>query len=818
MKVATVVLAILSVGAEAWAAPFPTDDGIRSRLRDLAAAAASRGLQAKVVEIGRSTQARPIEALVVGASRSRVLYLGLHHAREWLSADLVLRLAAVLVRGAEPRAARLAREREAWLVPVVNPDGYARTFLPGERHWRKNARDNDGDGLLGPADGVDLNRNYDFRWAGSLRARNDPLSPEYRGPAPFSEPETRAVRDLVLARRFAFAVSYHAFGSYLVYPEGRSAVGEEPVDAPLFRALAGDSRTPAIVSSLRRDGSGPERYRVTHGNPEVGGRFDAWAYHRARVPSFYVELHDGFGFEFPEDESGRERVLRDNLPFALDLLESASRPGEPVSHLGHSAPAIEHRPPRLSYGERPLLEVTARRDLRELALFFAGPGGSGWVPLAPLEMGVHYARWGAFAPHPEAELRYFFAARGARLPAQGVFALRRAGPGGGRLVVTSMQDRWRGLLARAGEPAEIWGAPHAPDPGAALGAFREVVLDASGLGTAALATMLRALEHQTGNIVLLGVRALGDRGKRSPGRRLARAPGAPRPRYRRQVEIAYLRGDPSSPEYLERALRALAGARVGASGLHPLPGAEVAVVRSGERRPPFRCTRCWLSGRADDTLAWLSLTLDLSRAKRAVLELNARWDLEPDNDGLIVESRRAGGRWAFLADEGGRAASDLGLSGREREARLAWLRLRAPALASVPWRALTGRGSGVLRFDLSRFAGGPAEVRFSYLADPHRHGRGVAVERVSVPEIGFAADASSPGWTTGTAFGPGAWRTVSDDAWRPAAVVRRGRLTVGWLSPFELAPGERLAYLRLILAAQRDAAPPEVKDAGALSR
>ena len=45
---------------------------------------------------------------------------------------------------------------ELWFVPVANPDGYDYTFTEGNRLWRKNLRDNDGDGVITGLDGVDL--------------------------------------------------------------------------------------------------------------------------------------------------------------------------------------------------------------------------------------------------------------------------------------------------------------------------------------------------------------------------------------------------------------------------------------------------------------------------------------------------------------------------------------------------------------------------------------------------------------------------------------------------------------------------------------
>ena len=83
-------------------------------------------------------------------------------------------------------------------MPVVNPDGYDYTFTsPATRLWRKNLRDNNGDGVITNVDGVDTNRNWPTKWNYDLEgASDDPADETYHGPAPASEPEVKALRAL----------------------------------------------------------------------------------------------------------------------------------------------------------------------------------------------------------------------------------------------------------------------------------------------------------------------------------------------------------------------------------------------------------------------------------------------------------------------------------------------------------------------------------------------------------------------------------------------------------------------------------------------
>jgi len=99
----------------------------------------------------------------------------------------------------DPSIKNIVDNTEMYFIPVVNPDGYIynQTTNPnGGGLWRKNRRNN-GDNTYG----VDLNRNYSYNWGyDNTGSSGNTNSDTYRGPSPFSEPESRIMRDFTYQR------------------------------------------------------------------------------------------------------------------------------------------------------------------------------------------------------------------------------------------------------------------------------------------------------------------------------------------------------------------------------------------------------------------------------------------------------------------------------------------------------------------------------------------------------------------------------------------------------------------------------------------
>jgi protein MpaA len=183
--------------------------------------------------IGHSTQGRPIRAYRLGnpLAGHRVLVVGCIHGNE----DAGVAITRRLVHRTAPT------QFDLWVVNVVNPDGR-------RLRVRQNGR------------GVDLNRNFGSEWI-PIGTRWDP---EYSGPHPWSEPETRAVRALVKRIHPELTVWYH-----------------QPQD--IVRAWG--QSVPAARHYARFAGMGFRKIRWPHGTAPN------WQNHRfPGTTSFVVEL------------------------------------------------------------------------------------------------------------------------------------------------------------------------------------------------------------------------------------------------------------------------------------------------------------------------------------------------------------------------------------------------------------------------------------------------------------------------------------------------------------------------------------------------
>jgi carboxypeptidase T len=273
---------------------------------------------AELHEIGRSVEGRPLWALRIGERRGsarRVAFLGCHHAREWISVEVPFRLAEHLLENSSSDPVQgWLQQGEVWVAPMVNPDGHEHTRTQN-RLWRKNRRRNPGGSI-----GVDPNRNYGYMW-GTLDISTSsrvPSDETYIGPRAFSEPEVRAVRDLVARERFDGVLSYHSYSQLILFPWGYTVEPiEDEADHSEMRGLA------ELMERLIREVHG-ETYTAQQASQLylTAGDTSDWTYGVYGVPSITIELRpasalDG-GFILPADQI--EPCWQENRPAALEFI------------------------------------------------------------------------------------------------------------------------------------------------------------------------------------------------------------------------------------------------------------------------------------------------------------------------------------------------------------------------------------------------------------------------------------------------------------------------------------------------------------------
>jgi carboxypeptidase T len=259
-------------------------------------------------------EGRPVEGLEITTAPSArdgkpvFLMVGMHHAREWPSADIQMEWARQLISdyrgGVQPVFGLLPKVRTI-VIPVTNADGYNSSRETGQtnghgagdtgfdgsnnEYRRKNCRKpTTGQDCSVVSNGVDPNRNYGAFWGGT-GSPSTPAAETFRGPAPFSEPEVQDVRELIASRQVTGVISTHTFGRTILRQPGIASQPPTP-DEVQYKQL-GDSMAAqnGYTSEFSKD-------LYDH-----GGTTDAWSYFTTGALSFVFEM-DSSAFHPPFSE------------------------------------------------------------------------------------------------------------------------------------------------------------------------------------------------------------------------------------------------------------------------------------------------------------------------------------------------------------------------------------------------------------------------------------------------------------------------------------------------------------------------------------
>lgn len=308
---------------------FPTNDEKFHNFAELTAAMSELAKKhADIVNldiVGKSINGIEIPILSITGSHNReheteipgILFVGTHHAREHLSTEMPILLAQYLAQeyvNKNERIMKLVDNRVIYIIPNLNPDGSEYDISTGHyKSWRKNRRQN-----AGGTYGVDLNRNYGFKW-GQQGASASPSSDTYRGTAPFSEPETQAVRDFVESHtNITSLLSFHTYSKLVLYPWGHT---NSPISNALDRQVFETMGRKMASWNGYTPQTGADLYLVS-------GELGDWAYGDKGIFGFTFELDPGSPFEggFYPGQALIDPVFKKNLEPCLYMIDLADNP------------------------------------------------------------------------------------------------------------------------------------------------------------------------------------------------------------------------------------------------------------------------------------------------------------------------------------------------------------------------------------------------------------------------------------------------------------------------------------------------------------
>ena len=225
-----------------------------------------------VKEMGKTVLGKPLNAVFVGNSENRIACIGAVHAGE--SGPEILLSVLRRILESDPHA---FDKCGIAVMPVVNADMREKMVMGDPWYNRLNFV------------GVDLNRNFDASWelvdTSYNLSSDDPRSPNYRGPKPNSEPETRAVIRFMEEASPKAAFSYHYMSSI---------TGDRLLASQI---AAGDEAYRKLCDGISREYSDAFRDGMNEAHASnaktvfacTGGSFASYVYKKFGIPAFDLE-------------------------------------------------------------------------------------------------------------------------------------------------------------------------------------------------------------------------------------------------------------------------------------------------------------------------------------------------------------------------------------------------------------------------------------------------------------------------------------------------------------------------------------------------
>ncbi|KGP91190.1 gamma-D-glutamyl-meso-diaminopimelate peptidase [Pontibacillus chungwhensis BH030062] len=310
--------------------------------KDLAELDETYGDLIELYTIGQSVYGRDIVLVRLGNGQADTFYNGSHHAREWLTTILNMKMiesyaeaaeAGTTIEGYDVRS--LLEKGTLWFVPMVNPDGVTLQqkglqAFPKDIHKSLISMNNGSsnfDRWKANVQGIDLNRQYPSGW--EEVSTTSPSWKNYKGEYPFQAPEAKVMRDLTYLLNPAVSLAYHTSGRviYWNFNVDQEDLGRDQDIAELYASLSGYRMVPTYAGSGYTDWINEvfDRPSLT---PELG----LYAGERHVDPATFPETwrrnkeaglamaNESVKLQFPEHTPGDQPVVLGDRATERDIL------------------------------------------------------------------------------------------------------------------------------------------------------------------------------------------------------------------------------------------------------------------------------------------------------------------------------------------------------------------------------------------------------------------------------------------------------------------------------------------------------------------
>ncbi|WP_143103203.1 M14 family metallocarboxypeptidase [Halolactibacillus miurensis] len=271
-----------------------------------------------IKSVGTSLNGRDIPLVKLGIGDTKITINGSHHAREWITTNLIMEqidyyssayVNRTFLNGLDIR--ELLNNVSIYFVPMVNPDGVLLNqhgpaqFSNAQQLLSINNNDNDFSSWKANSRGVDLNRQYPAGWNRITNNSIGPSSENYKGSAPLTEPESRAMYNFAKKHDFKTHVSYHSTGEVIYWS---------------YNATGSLLRTSENIAKLISDETG---YGLMYNSYIYSnGGYTDWVIDSLKKPGFTIEISP-FVANKPTPLSNFTRIWNQNKAIPAILMNEA---------------------------------------------------------------------------------------------------------------------------------------------------------------------------------------------------------------------------------------------------------------------------------------------------------------------------------------------------------------------------------------------------------------------------------------------------------------------------------------------------------------